>query len=143
MPTEKTTVRIDAAALEFLMAWAPLEGPAAGGAIRWASEWAAAVLRQGMRRGLSGLSVDERRAILAAVNGWAWNGSVTGEILAREIEDFFAMGEGRAWGWRAESIDALVQRLAAWGCERAQGVVLWAAAFWREPEAGIDAYLAG
>lgn len=109
----------------------------------WACDWALATVRSGMFSAWLDLSAPERRAVIGAANGWLFSPGppVTGSDLGAEICDFFAIGEGAVWGWSAEQIRSLIEKVAPWGADKTTGILVWARAFWRDAGQPLDAFL--
>lgn len=132
----KVHIRFEAYVSDFLEKWGPFSAEefSPGTACRWAISWAVQALANGMLRGLSELDSDERKAILAAENGWYWRDEriVPGGVLAIELEDFFSMGDGMEWEWDPERVQALCDKVRTWDPARTVGVLLWAAKFWEK-----------
>lgn len=95
-------------------------------------EWSTEVLRRGEALALKKLTEKERDAILAATNGWliAAQPLPDGKILAHEIEDFFALGEGAMWDWSKEEVDTLIQKVRNMSPDEALGLILWGRKYW-------------
>jgi hypothetical protein len=80
-----------------------------------------------MKRAVEKLDTDERNAVTGAVLGWYIDASplITAEMLALEVEDYFAIGDGLSWGWSEKKIKTLLEKLQEFAPSEAMGLILW------------------
>jgi hypothetical protein len=141
----KITIRISERAAEKLPNFHTSEADNNTATASFLTEWAVSALLRAQVQALSELNTEERRAIIAVTNGWmitSWP-LPDARMLRAELEDFFAMGEGRLWKWKQDNVSALLDKISTMSSDKTMALILWAKHFWSLNSQDLDLFLEG
>jgi len=104
-----------------------------GATITAMSEWAITQFRRGARTAFMALDLDERKAVIASMNGTIWDVVRQGaDSLAYHMEDWFRLDAGMGWGWSESKIITLLAKIKALSPAEVAGLICWANGFWQD-----------
>ncbi len=114
------------------------------GSVSTAADWAITQIKRGAKTAFLALNLDERRAIIASLNGTIWDFIKQGPVsLALHLQDWFRMDSGMMWEWEEGKIKSLLDKIKAFSPAEIAGIVCWAQGFWQDcnnQEQELDKY---
>lgn len=113
-----------------------------GASATLAAEWGIAQIRRGAKTAFLALDLDERRAIIASLNGTLWDFVKQGpESLVWHLEDWFALDAGMVWEWPENKVKSLLDKVKAFSPAEVAGIICWSQGFWENREGkNLDEY---
>lgn len=103
------------------------------GSVSTAADWAITHIRRGAKTAFLALNLDERRAVIASLNGTIWDFIKQGpESLAWHLQDWFKMDGGMMWEWQEDKVKALLDKVRSFNPAEIAGIVCWSQGFWQD-----------